>query len=1653
MKISWYDASNSLCADYLNLLDKKFKETAYLTEDVRNLLNEFFQYADYDGRDDNFESYLNSFAEKTGIDNVAELFDGELKEIPLFLLGEEWLKLWSLFVKAEADSTYTTGYARRSVRSKNVGLHIRNIAVALKDFLILKSTGFSTLEILMGGRTKEEIEDTIITFDRTAWLTAMIKSGDKECIDYIKEAMISENNAKRLCRDFLRAVVKSGNKELLELEGKLLLAASLQEGLRQAIVETMDEGTPESYIYMLKVIKDNNLHRFAAIKRGLAVTTGLGETNAPERINDKFVNLVYTYLNNSGEAEKAVESHDAMEVYLGLWSLAFFNVDDIRIPIEKIIDTAPPYRVEAAMLMLETIQNPALSCSLVSKVIHSRYNEHAVIAGALSLYLSYSDYYIGLYSNLDSVPPLDKFFSSREDAIYDFELLVKLIESVKNTETFNPYVFPWLSMTLSRSDVAIRIVKVALLLDSSEYVDRALDYVEYMDSFDRATAIRFLLKNPVTSKQVTFAVNGMSDRGTEARDTCCEIVRRLHEYGKLTPEHYLVMEDFLRLKAANMRITIIAILSSLPDVEATVSINRLLANNIAERRLAGLDILKNWIDKGERMELVESILSVVKDIKRPTSKEKVLIDNILDSVKTNGNIYNAANGFGLYNPNDELQLEVERLQDFDIEKALSFSNPDRAINIMCKVMKLIEENADYEFVNYWGETVRMGNSPKVKNYGEGLAALAKPEMWKEFYEKEINSPSDMLRLEVAIIDFEEDDMFFFPLFERLLGKAFHKDSLIAELKKLPYYSQALEVCKCLIYEYSSSPDTLRTCVNILSEAVTTLKAEEMVGKHDYGQLSYFREDYSILDVWPFCRFCGMLKSASFTCDDKLFVDSFMVRYEFYRKLGYKKDFNPTVPYEYLRLWDMGLISNHDFWHEMIGREASPDMVDSLTDCLPKSTKKYTWKKNTTELNPAQCTLINEAVDRVLEIELQRGDTPTVVTKLANKINVVSGIDYLIKILVGLGKEKPKCGFWGLGDSKRDTFTWLLHVSCPADNDTAKQMKEKAKEAGISDERLVEAAMYSPRWLELVEEAIGWKGLESATYYFIAHTGERLDDNVKSHISRYTSVTPEDFADGAFDPVWFREVYKQLGKKHFEVVYDAAKYISEGNRHTRARKLSDASLGILKAKDVQKGIVEKRNKDLVVAFGLIPLGRNKMKDLRQRYTLLNKFLKESKQFGAQRQASESRAVKLALDNLARTAGFGDSTRLTWSMEANLVKEVAEYLSPKEIDGVTVYIELGEGAPELVMESKGKRLQSMPARLKKEKYVEQMREVYKQLKDQHVRGRTLLENSMVDSSVFTGDEIAQLRENPIIWIMFSRLILVKNENQFGFPGDDGHSIISADGEVTVIYPDDSLRIAHPYDFMVSGVWSQYQSVLFERQWRQPFKQVFRELYVPTKEEKEQTRSMRYAGNQIMPARAVGVLKKRLWVVDYENGLQKVCFNGDVTAVMYAMADWFSPSDIEAPTLEYVAFYDRRSFKGKKIEDVQPIVFSEIMRDVDLAVSVAHAGGVDPEASHSTIEMRRVIVEHAMSMFGISNVEVTGNFAKIKGELGGYNIHLGSGIIHKEGGAQIVVLPVHSQGRGRIFLPFLDEDPKTAEIISKILLFAEDTKIKDPSILNQI
>ena len=244
------------------------------------------------------------------------------------------------------------------------------------------------------------------------------------------------------------------------------------------------------------------------------------------------------------------------------------------------------------------------------------------------------------------------------------------------------------------------------------------------------------------------------------------------------------------------------------------------------------------------------------------------------------------------------------------------------------------------------------------------------------------------------------------------------------------------------------------------------------------------------------------------------------------------------------------------------------------------------------------------------------------------------------------------------------------------------------------------------------------------------------------------------------------------------------------------------------------------------------------------------------------------------------------------------------------------------------------------------------------------------------------------------------------------------------------------------------------MFDKKIQQPFKQIFRELYLPTQDElQEKSISRRYAGHQVQPKQTAALLRSRGWKADYEEGLQKVYHKEGFAAKIYAMADWFSPAEVESPTLETVVFQDIKTFKNIDFSLINERIFSEVMRDLDLVVSVAHAGGVDAEASHSSIEMRSVLLKETMRLFKITNVEIAGRHAKIKGTLGEYSVHLGSAVTHKIAGGYLSILPVQSQHRGRLFLPFIDDDPKSAEVISKVLLLAKDKDIQDPTILSQL
>ncbi|MCY2962401.1 MAG: DUF4132 domain-containing protein, partial [Planctomycetota bacterium] len=235
-------------------------------------------------------------------------------------------------------------------------------------------------------------------------------------------------------------------------------------------------------------------------------------------------------------------------------------------------------------------------------------------------------------------------------------------------------------------------------------------------------------------------------------------------------------------------------------------------------------------------------------------------------------------------------------------------------------------------------------------------------------------------------------------------------------------------------------------------------------------------------------------------------------------------------------------------------------------------------------------------------------------------------------------------------------------------------------------------------------------------------------------------------------------------------------------------------------------------------------------------------------------------------------------------------------------------------------------------------------------------------------------------------------------------------------------------------------------------QPFKQVFRELYLLTKQEKSDgTRSSRYAGQQLNERQAMALFGHRGW--NTADGVFKTFHDAGLTVSVGFKSGFTTPLEVEGPTLDTVEFRKRDEWKPLKLAQVPPVLFSEVMRDLDLVVSVAHVGQVDPEASASTVEMRAMLLKETSQLLGLKNVKFKGSHAVITGHYAQYSLHLGSGVVHRLPGGSLCIVPVHAQHRGRLFLPFADDDPRTAEVMSKALLLARDKEILDPTLLDQL
>ncbi len=701
--------------------------------------------------------------------------------------------------------------------------------------------------------------------------------------------------------------------------------------------------------------------------------------------------------------------------------------------------------------------------------------------------------------------------------------------------------------------------------------------------------------------------------------------------------------------------------------------------------------------------------------------------------------------------------------------------------------------------------------------------------------------------------------------------------------------------------------------------------------------------------------------------------------------------------------------------------------------------------------------------RILEIELMRGEMPTAASVPAMALRSVYGIDYFIRIVQAFGKDILTRGYAYNSQSRATVLSHLLRVSLPAESETRQQFAEAVKKARLTQKQLVESAVYAPQWASYVETALGWAGFTGAVWWIHAHTkgmnwyvDAEIRETWQAQVSEGTPLSAEDLIAGAVDVQWFWDIYEALGDKRWMSVYKAAKFSSGGNGHARAKLFADAMLGQVEREAVVKRITQKRHQDLVRALGLLPLPEtDRDAEILARYQIIQEFIRTSRKFGSQRQASEKLAARISLENLARTAGYADPLRLQWAMEAEQTADLREGPVSVTVENVTVTLHIDvSGKPHLDICRGDKKLKTIPAKMRKAEAFVELRERKKDIEKQHSRMRGALELAMCREDRFSAAELQDLLLHPVLAPMLEQLVFV-SDAAMGYPFDGGRALMKHDGTTQPIGEDAALRIAHPYDLYQSGDWLQWQRECFLAERIQPFKQVFRELYLLTEAEKlDGALSRRYAGHQVQPRQALALLGSRGWVARPEEGVQRTFHKHKLAAFITFLQGFYTPAEVEGLTLEGVVFVDpHQRWQPLPLVDIPPVLFSEVMRDLDLVVSVAHRGGVDPESTASTVEMRTALIRETAALLKIETIDLKGNHALIEGRLGSYSVHLGSAVVHRQPGGALCIVPVHAQHRGRIFLPFADDDPKTAEVISKVLLLARDEQIKDPTILEQI
>ena len=188
-----------------------------------------------------------------------------------------------------------------------------------------------------------------------------------EVFQVLRDSATNDHEVGGMGRHVTRGLMVASRPEGWEFIEKLLLAAQRQEGLRQVILESIDEAHPQAFRRILRLILEHNLIRFSATVRAVDVWFALQWDSVSPGVIKKALETVLSYLEDPEARRLAIETETGETLYFALWTLAFEDAVAAVKPAADLLKDASVERRFVALYFLQQLnlkaaQEAALEC-------------------------------------------------------------------------------------------------------------------------------------------------------------------------------------------------------------------------------------------------------------------------------------------------------------------------------------------------------------------------------------------------------------------------------------------------------------------------------------------------------------------------------------------------------------------------------------------------------------------------------------------------------------------------------------------------------------------------------------------------------------------------------------------------------------------------------------------------------------------------------------------------------------------------------------------------------------------------------------------------------------------------------------------------------------------------------------------------------------------------------------------------------------------------------------------------------------------------------------------------------------------------------------------------------------------------------------------